>query len=508
MSILKFALFFSFFISLNSVGDFSKADIRGPESLCEKLKEQKEEGQRTCSYYSDFKEANVIDKLSSDIDEHLALNEIKRQVLIMANTQIANSFRVLDRLGVEKRSVLLDRKINELKNKGYNFPKEDNNEDEGLTDQYLIAALRYHEHKYTLANYSIDKKQKEQMNYRIKLLELRYPLITNFNFKTLKDYMSLSFGNSSMAKLETSEEAKILDSYLLNDTPRELKDIESLGITPKSNTGKNLESLIKNKDRQKIVKIRKALKDDLQNSLALQIDPLENINKFNACQLMNIHSHITLEAINSSANPEKILAKYCACQSEESIIDEDIVIGLEMSSLGGLGLCITPSVVGQVFGCPTAMIAGLAATGASTVNFVDYMARFSKIRESKGLTTFLEMGNLEKNELEFLEEKELATIQNIGLSRLIGLVGFGVGHIGLKGLIRVYKESNISQLLSRLTKNKRDIFEKKIGQLTNEEQTQAFIVLEKLDDDIRNFFVERPDLLLKNIRNKELRCEI
>lgn len=241
--------------------------------------------------------------------------------------------------------------------------------------------------------------------------------------------------------------------------------------------------------------------DELQTSFSNQLTPLLSLKSMNECDLLNLHSGVSLQVINSSANPEHMFGQYCSCKGSNQIIDESIVMGLEVASLGGLGLCLTPTGVGQALGCPTAMVAGLGVTGASTINFLDSMGRYQSIHEQKSLVHFLERDELKKEEEELLKIKELEEIKDMGVEGLTGLIGFGIGNVGMKNLIKYFKNGKLSLLMQKLNLSEQRRLEEAFEGLSLKDQTKAFVVLEKLDDESRKVLVKNPSLVIKELNN-------
>ncbi|EQC48407.1 hypothetical protein M899_1939 [Bacteriovorax sp. BSW11_IV] len=492
-----------------ALAQYERDELIGQDSICLKLENYEDEMGRECLITKkSITEIHRKDRLSRDLDEHLALSEIKRNIQSMADAQIYNSIQVLAALGVEKEDLGLSRKKDELEVKGYHFPKFSRKKNAELQKRYFLSAIRYHEQKTLLANYPLTNDQKNNIKHKLRIMELRYPLVTNHNFKFFKDYVVSKFKITGGYKVETKEEEYVLDSYLLGEVPEKLDEVSQLGFKVKSNAGKVLEGLVSGKNEKQMDIIYKDLTSELQQSLAMQLSPLESINSFNSCQLYNVHSRITLDAINSSADPAKLVKSFCNCQKENSPIDEDIVMGLEMASLGGLGLCITPTGVGQIVGCPTAFVAGLGATGASTINFFSYMSNYSDISKARGVTTVLERDSFYQDEVNRLRDKELDSLSNIGVSRLIGLVGLKVGHIGMKGLLRVYEKSNISKTLAKKNPFQKERFNSQVDKLDPNMQTKMFVILDRLDEKTRNYFIESPEVLLRELKKSGGKCAL
>lgn len=505
-------MIFTQFLTLLShltLAQYERDELFGQDSICQRLETYEDEMGRECSITKkSVSEIQRKDRLSKDLDEHLALSEIKRNIQSMADAQIYNSIQVLSALGVEKEDLGLSRKKDELEAKGYHFPTFTRKKNSELQKRYFLTAVRYHEQKTLLANYPLTKDQKNKIKKKLRIMELRYPLVANHNFKFFKDYVVSKFRINGGYKVETNEEEFAMDSYLLGDVPEKLDEISQLGFKVKSNAGKVLEGLIDGENAKHMDIIYKDLARELQQSLAMQLSPLESVNSFNSCQLYNVHSRITLDAINSSGDPAKLVKSFCNCQKENSPIDEDIVMGLEMASLGGLGLCITPTGVGQIVGCPTAFVAGLGATGASTINFFSYMSNYTEISKSRGVTTVLERDSFYQNEVNRLKDQELDSLSNIGVSRLIGLVGLKVGHIGMKGLLRVYEKSNISKTLARKNPFQKDKFNSEVDKLDPSMQTKMFVILDRLDEKTRNYFIESPEVLLRELKKSGGKCAL
>lgn len=496
----SFIFFFCFFSQMAwAEGLFTIDDLLGDGSLCSMIKANKESGIEICSPYI---EASVNDLSASAgaLDDHLAYAELRRNITLMSESQIQSSLRILGILGMEQPGLVLKRKLESLKANGIEHRQTKETINKELTEKYIVASMRYHELKTQLAGNIFKGIEREQIQNRIKVLEFRYPLISNHHFKTYKDLICSQLKTSCFPKKENEKETKALDSFLLEDKELEIAD-------PRSYTAKIKNFLANTKD----VKIKKMLNermlDELQASFANQLTPLLSLKSMKECDLLNLHSSVSLEMINTSANPHRMFGKYCSCKGSGQVIDEKIVMGLEVASLGGLGLCLTPTGVGQVLGCPTAMVAGLGATGASAINFLDSMGRYQSIHEQKKIVNFFERNEFKKEEEERLKNKELQELKDMGVEGLTGLIGFGIGNVGMKNLVKYFKNGKLSLLIKKLSNDEKKRLEEAFEGLSPKDQTKAFVVLEKLDDESREVLVKNPTLVVKEFK-KGMSCDL
>lgn len=475
--------------------NFERSDLIGDNSLCGQIKNAKEAGEAWCTPYYTHDELQTS---AQALDEYLALAELKRNITVMAEAQIQSSLLVLKKLGLKSHSKTLKDKIYLLEENGIkvNYPKTSPSQD--LAPRYLIAALRYQELTSQLVNNIFKGKEREKVHKKIKLLELKYPLIAQHNFKFFKDFVCQKAGVSSLPKKELPQEEELLDSYLFDG--KEFK--ESLH---NSYTGKIAHFRTNDKEAEKL---SHELLKELETSFSNQLTPLLQLDSQKECDLWNLHGAITLQVINSSARPEQIFGKACQCQKTQQLINEEIVTGLEVASLGGLGLCLTPSGVGQVLGCPTAMITGLGAGGANTINLMGSLAHSQRLQEQKSIVKFLERNNLNKEEEENIRNKEIEMMKNAGVNTLSGLIGFGVGNIGLKNLIKYFNKGKLANSLKELTEKEREKLLEAVEDLDDHSQTQAFVLLEKLDHDSRDALLKKPSILVNELKKNGISCEL
>ena len=488
-------IFFFILIARGWGADFERHDLQGSESLCSQLRTAKEAGEASCAPY--FTE-DELQASSHALDEYLALAEVKRKITIMAEAQIQSSLLLLNKLGMKSPSKILQDKLHRLEAKGIKATPIKSSSKEDLLPRYLIAALRYQELTSQMGNNIFKAQEKKQVLNRIKLLELKYPLIAQHNFKFFKDSVCQNAGVSSLPKRESIEEQALLDSYLFDE-----KELPKSFST--SYTGKVAQLLLENKNSA--VYSGNLIKE-LEISFSNQLTPLLNLDSQNECDLWNLHGSITLEVINTSARPKHMFGKACECQQTQELISHEIVTGLEVASLGGLGLCLTPTGVGQVLGCPGAMIAGLGAGGANTINLVGSIAESQTIHDQKSIVAFLERTNLVKEEEEYLRKKEVEIIKNAGVDTVTGLIGLGVGHIGARNLIKYFQKGKLATSLKYLSDKEAEKLLRAMEELDESSQTKAFVLLEKLDQDSREALLRRPAIFLREMKKNGGACEL
>ena len=472
--------------------EFTKNDLVGPESICAQEKDLK-----LCDTND-----GQLNQSANDLDDYLAMTELRRNIEAMAGAQVQNSMQLLQIMGMQKPGMILDRQLMNLKSNGIISEIRPSPPQPELLQKYIVAAKRYHELKTLFAAHRFEGIEKAQIQKKLKLLELRFPLLSNYHFKIYKDSVCSEIGINCKPQIESAEEGTTLDQFLFQDQPADLKLLKF--NNPTSYTAKIATYLSAHNNPQ----INENLLSELQASLSSQIAPLQNLKSLEECNLLNLHSKLSLQVINSSANPERMFGKYCDCQKTERIIDDNLVMGLEMASLGGLGLCLTPTGVTQVLGCPTAAIAGLGATGANAINFFDSANKFQIINDQKNIVQFLDRTNLNKEEEEFLKNKELQSIKDAGVSGLVGLIGFGVGNIGIKGLIKYFHKGNVSKSMKEMTEAENAILNKAMDELELKDQTKAFVLLEKLDKESRDILIKHPTLIVKEIKKGGKSCDL
>lgn len=493
---LKYFPLFFFMLIAPAVGSgYERNDLLGNDSLCRQILVAREAGEISCASYFPQDELEIS---VNALDEHLALAEIKRNIVVMAEAQVQSSLLLLKKLGMKSPSKSLQEKLRRLEEKGIMATPVNSSISEDLLQRYLIAALRYQELTSQMANNIFKAQKRELILDKIKLLELKYPLIAQHNFKYFKDSVCQKAGLSTLAKKESKDEEALLDQYLFDE--KELKK-----SSPHSYTGKISQLLLENKNdflpSSELIK-------ELEISFSNQLTPLLNLDAQKECDLWNLHGSIALQVINSSARPEKMFGKACECQQTHKPISHEIVTGLEVASLGGLGLCLTPTGVGQVLGCPGAMIAGLGAGGANTINFVSSVAQAQTIQDQKSIVAFLERTNLQKEEQDYLRKKEIEIIKDAGVDTITGLIGLGVGHIGAKNLIKYFQKGKLATSLKRLSDKEAENLIKAMEELDDVTQTRAFVVLEKLDQDSRETLLKKPAILLRELKKNGGFCEL
>ena len=163
----------------------------------------------------------------------------------------------------------------------------------------------------------------------------------------------------------------------------------------------------------------------------------------------------------------------------------------------------------QTSGRPAALsfaATGWATAGGSAVNIGHQMSRYSSYSDQGGILGVLESGKDSKDELALLSKKESALSQEIVSNNMMGLIGFSVGHVGFSSLTKLYKKSQISKTLGKMTDEERKRLESNLSSLNKEDQTRAFVVLEQLDEETRALLRKKPQL--RNMQMKGRRCEI
>ena len=488
-------IFFFIFMARGWGASFQRHDLLGSESLCSQLRTAKAAGEAWCAPY--FPE-DEIQASAYALDEYLAVAELKRKITIMAEAQIQSSLLLLNKLGMKSPRKTLQEKLRQLEAKGIRATPINSSTKENLLQRYLIAALRYQELTSQMGNNIFKAQDKERVLEKIKLLELKYPLIAQHNFKFFKDSVCQKAGVSSLPKRESDEEEALLDSYLFDE--KELKKASST-----SYTGKMAQQLLENINS---AEFSRNLIQELEISFSNQLTPLLNLDSQKECDLWNLHGSITLEVINSSVHPKHMFGRACECQQTQELISHEIVTGLEVASLGGLGLCLTPTGVGQVLGCPGAMMAGLGAGGANSINLMGSIAQSQTIQDQKSIVEFLERTNLHKEEEEYLRKKEFDIIKNAGVDTVTGLIGLGVGHIGARNLIKYFQKGKLATSLKFLSDREAEKLLKAMEELDENSQTKAFVLLEKLDQESREALLKRPTILLRELKKSGGSCEL
>lgn len=337
-------------------------------------------------------------------------------------------------------------------------------------------------------------------------MEVRYPLLTQHNFTRLKDFALPKINERQASTRETSDDSRLLDNFLFNDTPSKLSDIDTSNISSKSLGMSTIRGFKAASDTTKD-EIRNHLKDDLQRSLASQLDALSKIDSFGECDLLTLHSQAAQQAVNSSVAPDKVFKKLCECKKATTPVSDSTIMGMGVASLGGLLLCITPTGIGQVIGCPTAVVAGWGATGASAVNFADSLGKYNDLNTQGSVVAALPKNEMNIEELKLIRGQEAELVKTMTTDQMTGLIGLGVGHVGFSGLAQVYQKSKLALSLKKLNSFDKERMEKVVAKLDKEEQTKAFVVLDKIDDESREVLLSHPDILLKELK-KGGRCEI
>lgn len=479
-------------------------DVRGDSKLCEQTLEA--EKLKPVCQTPEKTSYNNLDKNIEDIDIHLATDEIKREVITMAESQVTLSLGLLQKMGIKDNNSALGDRLKKLENSEIKATRSSQELNPELLDKYFIASLRYYDLKRRKENFGLSDIEKRKIDERVKLMEVRYPLITQHNFMKLKDFALPKLNEKQAFTQETSDDSRLLDNFLFNDTPAKLSDINTSELTSKSLTVSALRGFKTAAEGTK-EEIRTHLKDDLQKSLASQLGALSKIESFGECEILTLHSQSAQRAINSSVAPDKVFKKLCECRKVNPPVDDSTIMGMGVASIGGLLLCISPTGIGQVIGCPTAVIAGWGATGASAVNFADSLGRYNNLDDQGNVLAALPKNAMNKKELELVRGKESELVKNMTTDQMTGLIGLGVGHVGFSGLAQVYKKSKLALSLGKLNTFDKERMEKVVAKLDPEEQTKAFVILDKIDDESREVLLANPNVLLKELK-KGGRCEI
>ena len=483
---------------------FTLEDIRGESPLCTQVLDQENLG--PVCHSEDSGGVNTLNKDIAGIDIHLATDEIKREIVTMAESQVTLSLGLLQKLGITTEHADLGESLKKLQKNGVTTIRSKQKINSHLLDKYLVASLRYYDLKRRKEHYGVSELEQKKIQERIQLMEIRYPLVTQHNFTRLKDFVMPKIKEGRTFTREEGEESRILDNYLFNDTPEKVAEIDTSGLNSKS---LGISALRGFKQASEEIKdeIRSHLKDDLQKSLASQLNALTKIEGFGECELLTLHSQSSQRAINSSAAPDQVFKKLCECRKKAGPVSDTAIMGMGVASLGGLLLCITPTGIGQLIGCPTAAVAGWGATGASAINFADSLGKYNDLNTQDAVMTALPKSEINQKELELIRGNKSELAKSLSTEQLTGLIGFGVGHVGVSGLAKIYKNSQITLSLNKLSKYEKDQLEEVLVKLNPEEQTQIFVVLDKLDGDSREVLLARPALLFKEFKQGG-RCEL
>lgn len=483
---------------------FSSADVRGETPLCAQV--LGENGAKPLCFNKGDDDITSLDQSLVSIDIYLAKDEIKREVIAMAESQVSLSLNLLQKMGIKNNNSALSERLDKLEKVGIKAKRTPQDLNPELLDKYLVASLRYYELKRRKEVFGLSDGDKLKLSERLQLLEIRYPLISQHNFIKFKDFSLEKLKDQKAFVQETSDEARILDNFLFNDTPGKLSEVETLNLLPKSLAISALKKFnVANNDAKN--EIRNYLKDDLQKSLASQLDALSKIESLEECQLLTLHSQTSQRVINSSASSNRVFKKLCECRKQTSPVNDTLVMGINVASMGGLLLCLTPTGVGQVIGCPTAMVAGWAGAGVSAINYADSLRKYNDLNTQSKVMNALPQSEINQAELDLIEDKKSEMITELTSQQVTGLIGFGIGHVGFGGLTKIYKTSKLTRVLRQMSEEEQAKIEKAIMKLNQEDQTKAFVVLEKLDDESRKAMLAKPDLFLKEL-NRGGRCEL
>lgn len=479
-------------------------DVRGESKACEQS--LAEDNLKPVCQIPEKNSYNSLDKNVEDIDIHLATDEIKREVITMAESQVTLSLGLLQKMGIKDNNSALGDRLKKLEYSGIKATRSSQELNPELLDKYFIASLRYYDLKRRKENFGLSDIEKRKIDERVKLMEVRYPLITQHNFMKLKEFALPKLNEKQAFTQETSDDSRLLDNFLFNDTPEKLSAINTSELSSKSLTISALRGFKPAAEGTK-EEIRNHLKDDLQKSLASQLGALSKLDSFGECELLTLHSQSTQQAVNSSIAPDKVFKKLCGCRKATAPVNDSTIMGMGVASLGGLLLCISPTGIGQVIGCPTAVIAGWGATGASAINFADSLGKYNDLNTQGNVVAALTKNDVNQKELELIRRKESALAKDMTTQQMTGLIGFGVGHVGFNGLAQVYKKSKLAISLKKLNAGEQARMEKVVAKLDSEEQTKAFVLLDKLDDESRDVLLANPEVLLKELK-KGGRCEL
>lgn len=498
-----YSLLFLTIISVQAYS-FTLEDVRGEGHACE---ESLEEFNTLVTCENTDKEVyNNLDESFAGIDIYLATAEVKRELITMAQSQVTLSLGLLQKLGVKDSHEKLSDRLKKLEESGIKATRSSQEIKPELLDKYFIASIRYFDLKRRKNDFSLSDTEKKQIKERLELLELRYPLIANHNFMRLKDFALPRLGDRKAFVQESRDDSRLLDNFLFNDSPERISEIGPLGLSGKSLTISAIRGF-RLADKKTKKEIGDHLKDDLQKSLASQLSALSKLESFDTCDFLTLHSKSSQQAINSSAEPKRVFRKLCECRQERSPVNDSAIMGMGVASIGGVLLCMTPSGIGQVIGCPTAFIAGWGATGASTVNFVDSLGKYNDLNTQGNFVEALVKNDENQAELELIRAKELELAKDMSAQQLSGLIGFGVGHVGFSGLLKIYKKSKLALSLKNIDVNQRAQIEKIFGGLETQEQTKVFVALERLDDESRKVILNNPRILLNELKNGG-RCDL
>lgn len=487
-----------------AAGPYASEDLKASSARCEEAL-AKSPVESVCLPTSQNAGQELGQGIAS-IDRKMALDEIKREVKSMAESQIAISIGLLKKLGIQDKSAVFNEQLRRLKKNGFEVTETQQAADPELLDKYMVASLRYHELKRQYEQSQHQGDDKKLIQDRIKHLELRYPLISQHNFSNLKTYSQASLGLAQDGLKEKADEAQALDNFLFNDTPAKLSQLSFQGVSSQGGAAKVAAAFQSAKPALQN-DLRKRLQQDLEESLGDQLKALNKFPEFSDCELMTLHSQVSLRVVNSSANPAKVFSEVCECQKQNKPIGDEYVMGLGIVSVGGLALCMTPTGVGQLVGCPIAAIAGWSATGAGVVNFGDSLEKYGSLRSQGGVMAAMQADGQNRGELEVLRQKESELGKSMATDQMVGLIGFSVGHVGFQGLSKIYAKSKLSLSMKKLSLPQQKSLEDAFKDLKKEEQTKAFVVLDKVDEETRAVFLKQPKLLVEELK-KGGRCEI
>ncbi len=484
---------------------YTLQDVRGETKACTTASKPAVSLAPTCQVQEE-KSLTTISNSMRKLDSALAQTEIKKNIKKLAEAQIANSLIHLQKVGVASTDVTLSSRLQKLKEQGYKINQTFTSEEADLSEKYLIASLRYNELRKQSGNAYLNEQDRNQIQERLELLEARYPLLAGHSFSKLSTNASAILKTTSFIPKETSEESLILDNFLFNGTPKKVSQIDMSDINATSSIGQITKAYSGNTNPRIKDSLRSILNQDLQASLSDQLGALAKLSEFNSCETLTLHSKVTLFAIQSSVHPNEVFADLCKCKQANAPVPEStlLVSGL-VAGAAGL-LCVAPTGIGQLIACPTAAAAGWATTGGSAINLGSQLSRYGSYDNQGGVLQVLESGQDNKTELTLLSKKQSELTRDVVNSNMMGLVGFSVGHVGFSKLSQIYVKSKVTKNLNELSATQRKDIDSAFSSLNKEDQTRAFLVLDKLDEESRKILLQKPELL--NQQMKGLRCEI
>jgi hypothetical protein len=119
----------------------------------------------------------------------------------------------------------------------------------------------------------------------------------------------------------------------------------------------------------------------------------------------------------------------------------------------------------------------------------------------------LQTGEPNRAELDLLRKKESDLGKSMATDQMVGLIGFSVGHVGFQGLTKLYQKSKLSLAVKKLSLPQQKKLQDTLQDLKKEDQTKAFVVLDKVDAETRSLLLQKPKLLVEELK-KGGRCDI